>query len=76
MFAQLGLSMVVPILAFIGLGYLAQRYLSLPGWTMLLFILIGVAAGINGVIRLLKMELKRMKRSDLPNNHTEKKERD
>ena len=75
MFAQLGLAMIVPVLVCIGLGSLAQRYLSFPTWTMLLFILVGVAGGINGMVRLLKMGMKMIKRPDPPKDHSDQEKK-
>ena len=55
----IGLQLAVPVLAGIGLGYLADRALHTSPWILLLGLLLGVVAGGSSVVRTVRKEMRR-----------------
>jgi len=49
-FASLGLEMGVAVAIGAGAGYLLDRWLGTKPWLLLVFLLLGIAAGFKGVI--------------------------
>lgn len=47
--ASLGLEMGIAVAIGLGMGYLLDRWLGTKPWLMLVFILLGVAAGFKGM---------------------------
>lgn len=69
---QLGISMLVPILMLVAIGYLIKTYLKVD--LMLIFVILGFAVGIRNVYAILKNYLSTMdnsakKESELMKRH-------
>lgn len=58
---QLGISMLVPILMLVAIGYLVKTYLKMD--LMLVFVILGFAVGIRNVYVILRNYLNTMDKS-------------
>jgi len=56
---QIAFFMVGGILAGIGLGYLADKYLGIYPWGIIVGVILGVGAGAIGVMQAINQESKK-----------------
>jgi ATP synthase protein I len=55
----IGLQLAVSVLAGLGIGYLADRFLQTSPWFLLAGLFLGILAGGTSVVRTVKRELRR-----------------
>ena len=62
--SQLGFNIITPLLIFIWGGSVLVNKMELPGWVMVLFVIIGIVVMISGTVTYLMQLIKRYDKGD------------